>query len=75
VGDFILDTRNLDNCEIDKKKFETGIKSYSELAGKMAVITSMGIDSNIALEFVERDLIRDHERNIIKLHSQENKSK
>jgi len=65
MGDFILDTRNLDHQEINTKKFKTGIDEYSIIAGNMAVLTSMGIESKTALEFIERDLIRKHELKII----------
>ena len=66
MGDFILDTRNLDNQEINVDKFKKGIDEYSIIAGKMAVLNSMGIDSRIALEFIERELIREHEIKINK---------
>jgi len=66
LGDFILDTRNLDHQEINKTRFKKGIDEYSVIAGKMAVITSMGIESKVALEFVERELIRVHESKLLK---------
>lgn len=66
MGDFILDTRNLDHQEINTDKFKKGIDLYSEIAGKMSVLTSMGIESKIALEFIERELIREHEIKLIK---------
>jgi len=61
MGDFILDTRNLDHQEIHISKFKKGIDEYSNIAGKMAVLTAMGIESKTALEFIERDLMREHE--------------
>jgi len=67
MGDFILDTRNLDNQEVNTSKFKKGIDEYSTIAGNMAVLTSMGIDSKVALEFVERKLIREHELELIAL--------
>ena len=66
IGDFILDTRNIDNQEINTEKFKKGIDEYSSIAGKMAVLTSMGIDSRTALDFVERELAREHELKLVK---------
>ena len=65
MGDFILDTRNLDNQEINSNKFKKGIDEYSIIAGKMAVLTSMGIESKSALEFIEKELIREHDLKVI----------
>lgn len=66
MGDFILDTRNLDHQEINTDKFKKGIDEYSTIAGKMAVLTSMGIESKVALEFIEREFIREHEIKLLK---------
>ena len=47
-----IDTEELNEVEMDVDKFEKGVDSVAEICGKYVALTSVGMDSNSAVDVI-----------------------
>lgn len=77
IDDFIelFVKMNLGKVELNKESFDSGVSSCSELAGKIAALTSVGISPETALDYIASSDIADKTYNLqIKTTEMNNKT-
>ena len=65
-----LDIQNLEDCQIDKKEFQKGIKRGSELAGYFTVLKNAGVDSNTILQMILNEQTIQHNIDMAKINNE-----
>lgn len=61
-----LDISNVLDIQLDKKEVAKGIKSISEICGKIIGLKSCGLDSSQALEYVLNEMTIEHNQKLNK---------